>query len=170
MYRQLQFLVVFLAVLGAAHESRADLYAPPLGGYAYTYEANPGQDAAGAGTAFDALDGTFSHNNGSDQWDGTGPGLGRPGGVSIVGGALRIQDTGDPRDHGMGDPGSNRMIYLGHDLVPDGAGTTLLDAGVTLHFRARISMGSPLDDIHPDGGSPTTPYPAGGDGYGIHGG
>ncbi len=170
MYRLLQFLVVLLTVLGGAYDSRADLYAPPPGGYAYTYEANPGQDAAGTGTAFDALDGTFSHDNGADEWDGTGAGMGRPGGASIVGGALRIQDTGDPRDYGMGDPGSNRKIYLGHDLVPNGAGATLLDSGVTLHFRARIPTDDPLDSLHPDGGGGIVPYPAGGDGYRIHDG
>lgn len=143
-------------------------FGAPPGGWLYSYEANPGDDVPGS-SGFDALDGTFSHDNGSDVWDGTGPGAGRPGGAVVLGTTesyLRIQDTGDPRDYGMGDPGSNRKIYFGHDLSADGASATLLDSA-TLHFRARVSSGAPLDDLHPDGGGGTTPYPSSGDGYPI---
>ncbi len=143
-------------------------FGPPPGGWLYAYEANPGEDVAGS-AGFDALDGTFSHDNGSDSWDGTGPGVGRPGGAMVLGTTesyLRVQDTGDPKDYGMADPGSNSKLYFGHDLTADGAPATLLD-GVTLHFRARVSTGSPLDDLHPDGGGGVIPYPTGGDGYPI---
>ena len=139
----------------------------------YTYDGSP--DAPGGGTGFDALDGTWSHNNGSDEWDGTGIGigLGRPGGaMSLTEGAttfLRIQDTGDPRDYGMGDPGSTRKVYLGHNLSADGVSDTCLDDGITLAFRARLSTSDPLDDLHPDGGSGVIPFPAP-DGYLIHDG
>ena len=40
--------------------------------FGYTYNASIGQDVAGDGIGFTALDGTWSHNNGSDNWDGTG--------------------------------------------------------------------------------------------------
>jgi hypothetical protein len=126
---------------------------------------------AGPANDFDSLDGTWDHDNGSDQWDGTGIGVGRPGGVSaLTEGAgedlvnfLRFQDTGNPGDYGMGDPGSNRKIFLGHqiDFEPDGA---------QLEFRARVATGDPLDDVHPDDSSGIIPWPAGGIGYHIRDG
>ena len=55
-----------------------------------------------------ALDDQWSHDNGSDAWDGTGPGEGSPGGAAAMVEDdvtfLRIQDTGDPRDYDMPDP------------------------------------------------------------------
>ncbi|MEL0061606.1 MAG: hypothetical protein VW711_15730, partial [Verrucomicrobiales bacterium] len=80
---------------------------------------------------------------------------------------LRIQDTGDPRDYGYGDPGSNRKVYLGHDLTADGYSDTIMDDGVTLNFRARVPSDGPLDVLHPNGqqANGAQPYPAGGDGY-----
>jgi len=111
-----------------------------------------------------SLDGTWDHDNGSDQWDGTGPGTGNPGGAAALTEGdvtfLRIQDTGDPRDYGMGDPGSNRKVYLTRpiDIGLDGA---------KLEFRARVATSAPLDDQHPDGGAGTAPWPAGGIGYYI---
>ena len=68
---------------------------------------------------------SWNHNNGSDQWDGSpiggefGDGN-RPGGVSLLGTYVRLQDTGDPRDYGYSDSGSNRKIYLGQDLSGKG--------------------------------------------------
>ncbi|UCG56938.1 MAG: hypothetical protein JSU70_19000 [Phycisphaerales bacterium] len=122
------------------------------------------------------LDGTWNHDNGSDEWDGTGIGAGRPGGVGILTESdttfARLQETGDPRDHAMDDPGSNRKIYLGHSITNDiGAGSeTILDDGVTITFRARIPTTPPLDDLHPDGGGATSPWPETGDGYILHDG
>jgi hypothetical protein len=151
----------------------------PVGGWSYVYAANPGQDAYGDTVSFDALDGLWSHNNGSDQWDGTGPGgtLGpdnRPGGAQVFteGGVsyLRIQDTGDPRNYGYTDP-SNRKIYFGHDISGDGAADDALDSGITISFRARIPTPSktanPLDPLHRAGqqANGVQPYPATGDGY-----
>lgn len=51
-------------------------YNPPPGGWTYTYDGD-----ADAGAADTALDGTWDHDNGSDQWDGTAPGEGAPGGA-----------------------------------------------------------------------------------------
>jgi len=172
-YRPTLLLVTLISLfaipgVGLAQLTK-DAFPTPAGGYLYAYEANPGEDVPGTG-GFDALDGTFSHDNGNDEWDGTGVGMGRPGGAVVLAGTghyLRCQDTGDPRDYGMADPGSNRMLYFGHNLSADGASPALLDEGVTLHFRARVSTGPPVDDLHPDGGGGITPYPGGGDGYGI---
>ncbi len=111
----------------------------------------------------DALDDTWDHDNGSDAWDGTGPGEGMPGGaVSLTEDGvtfLRIQDTGDPRDYGMSDP-TNRKVYLSRpiDIGLDGA---------RLEFCARVATSAPLDDMHPDGGAGIEPWPAGGIGYHI---
>ena len=115
----------------------------------------------------DTPDETWDHDNGSDQWDGTGPGEGNPGGaVSLTEDGvtfLRIQDTGDPRDYDMGDPGSNRKVYL----------TRLTDIsldGLRLEVRARVATSAPLDDMHPDGGTEVAPWPAEGIGYHIRDG
>jgi hypothetical protein len=154
-------------------------FAEPPGGWTYAY-AGDQATAGAAGSGFTSLDGTWSHDNGSDEWDGSAPGGtfeqgNRPGGAGVFeeGGIkfLRIQDTGDPRDYGFGDPGSNRKIYLGHDMSANGATETQLDEGITLSFRARIptpgKSTSPLDPLHRDGqgAAGVQPYPADGDGY-----
>lgn len=154
-------------------------YAEPPGGWTYVYAGDKGQ-AGEAGSGFTSFDGTWSHDNGSDEWDGTAPGgdLGptnRPGGAGVFSEAgatfLRIQDTGDPRDYGYTDPGSNRKLYFGHDMSAHGASEAQLDEGVTLSFRARIPTPAkttkPLDPLHRDGqqAAGVQPYPANGDGY-----
>jgi hypothetical protein len=107
------------------------------------------------------LDDTWDHDNGSDQWDGTGPGEGNPGGAASLteDGVtfLRIQDIGDPRDLGIDEP-SNRKVYL----------TRLTDIsldGLTLEVCMRVATTPPLDDqISGD------PWPAEGIGYHIRDG
>ncbi len=116
----------------------------------------------------DALDDTWDHDNGSDQWDGTAPGEGMPGGaVSLIDEDgvtfLRIQDTGDPRDYDMSDPGSNRKVYLTRL-------TYISLDGLRLEVRARVATTAPLDDMHPDGGAGIAPWPAEGIGYHIRDG
>jgi hypothetical protein len=165
-------MTIFLAMTGAAHAGI--LYPDPIGGWLYEYDGDAA--TAGAADSFDSLDGTWDHSNGNDEWDGTGIGAGRPGGVSSLDSSgtsyLRIQDTGDPRDYGMGDPGSNRKLYFGHSITTDvgASGNNILDDGITISFRTRISTGAPLDDAHPDGGGGIVPWPAVGDGYTIHDG
>jgi len=125
----------------------------------YTYDGDAA--VAGAADSFDSLDGTWDHKNTSDQWDGTGPGEGNPGGVvSLIEDGvtfLRIQDIGDPRSLGASDP-SNRKIFFGHLTDTD------LD-GVRLEFRARVATTPPLDGLDPD-----TPWPEGGIGFHIRDG
>ncbi|MCP4607343.1 MAG: LamG domain-containing protein, partial [Planctomycetes bacterium] len=109
----------------------------------------------------DVLDDTWDHDNGSDQWDGTGPGDGNPGGAALLTEDdvtfLRIQDTGDPRDLGISEP-SNRKVYL----------TRLTDIsldGLSLEVRIRVATTAPLDDqLSGD------PWPAEGIGYHIRDG
>ena len=162
-------------VVSVAHVSAQNKFQPPEGGWNYIY-AGDTVAYAQPGEAFGSLDGTWSHDNGSDQWDGSeiGGELGdgnRPGGAMIIeeGGSsyLRIQDTGDPRDYGYDDPSSNRKVYLGHNIEEDGASATVLDDGVTLTFRARVPLDGPLDILHPNGqaANGTQPYPENGDGY-----
>ena len=165
--------IVVAGLLLCASASAGVSYLDPIGGWTYTYTG----DLATAGPgAFDSLDGTWDHDNGMDQWDGSQVGMGRPGGVSALAETgtnfVRLQDTGDPRDYGMGDPGSNRKLMFGHSITSEigAAANTILDAGVTLSFRARLSTSAPLDDVHPDGGGGITPWPAGGDGYVTHDG
>jgi hypothetical protein len=137
------------------------------GRWTYIYNA----DVASGGADFTALDGTWSHNSASDEWDESRIGDGRPGGASVIDGYLRIQDTGDPSDHGMADPGSNRKVAFAHSITNDiGDSAEQILNGVTISFRARVSTGAPLDNVHPDGGGNITPWPAGGDGYVIHDG
>jgi len=113
----------------------------------------------------DALDDTWDHDNGSDAWDGTGPGdpNGAPGGAGALVEDdvtfLRIQDTGDPRDYGFSDP-SNRKICISHPIDFG------LD-GTRLEFRIRVATSAPLDDLNPDGGAGIEPWPESGIGYHI---
>lgn len=159
-------------LLGIGGMNAQTTFQPPEGGWDYAYE---GDAAAYAPNGFASLDGTWSHDNSSDEWDGSAIGGefgddNRPGGaMTITKGDinyLRIQDTGDPRDYGFSDP-SNRKIYFGHNLAEHGASETVLDDGVTLHFRARVPTEGPLDPLHPDGQEQNgaQSYPDGGDGY-----
>lgn len=152
-------------------------YLPPPGGWTYCYQGEAADE--GPTGVFDSLDGNWDFDNGSCEWDGSIIGAGRPGGASALSDAdgtryLRIQDTGDPRDYGMGDPGSNRKLMFAYDINEDlgGAATDILDTGVTLSFRARVPSNNypPLDDLHPDGGGGPVPYPGNGDAYLIHDG
>ncbi len=166
--------VDFLRFAPGANAPEDSSYAPPPGGWAYEYEANPGEDAATPDAS--ALDGTWNHNNGSDAWDlspigGELSATNRPGGAMVTGEAagswLRIQDPGDPRGYGMPDP-SNRKIYFYHDLAAEGVPATVLDTGATLYFRIRVPTDAPIDPLYPASGGETQPYPSGGDGYLIH--
>lgn len=165
----------------------AEAFPNPPGGWTYVYQGD--QLTVGEpGSGWTSLDGTWTHDNGSDEWDGTeiggtlvagggsfgsnspgGTSLGTQNGVSY----LRLQDTGDPRDYGYADP-SSRKVYFGHNVADDidaGKAATLLDTGLTLTFRARIptlaKAGPPLDRLHRDGqqGAGPQPYPDNGDGY-----
>ena len=170
-------LCLFLVGLGTADV----IYNPPEGGWDYLYDGDV-WDPGDADGNF-ALDGFWSHDDGSDAWDGTIITDGNPGGLSdvveIVGEDtttfIRIQDTGDPRSYGMADP-SNRKVYLGYDIIlndaPAGA-ETMLDDGVTISFRSRVAVPGndfPMDDWHPaDGYGPDDWNPTG-DGYIVHDG
>ena len=76
-------------------------YTPPDGGWTYTFAGDAA--TAGPNNNFDSLDGTWDHDNGSDQWDGLGIGAGQPGGVMTLmedtTDFLRMQDV-FPRDPG----------------------------------------------------------------------
>jgi hypothetical protein len=174
-----------ILLFGQADSATAGvLFGDPPGGWTYIYHAGAGQAQPGPpdGTqGFTALDGTWSHENGSDEWDGSPNGSGAPGGVTgnLVDGAttyIRIQDPGDPTDHAMPDP-SNRKIMFGHDITAEGATDTILNDGVTISFRVRLATGGILDNIHPDtagtgemSGGAIAPFPVGGNGYTVHDG
>ena len=146
-------------------------YGDPAGGWTYTY----GGEDADAGGPFESLDGTWDHDNGSDQWDGSGIGAGNPGGVSALSDPdgtfyLRMVDTGDPRDQGIAEP-SNRKYFFAHDIGAEGASDTQMDEGITLSFRARIPVDGPLAGVDPgngyvnhDGGKSTFTVSQAGDG------
>lgn len=121
-------------------------YNDPAGGWTYTYG---GGRTNGIGTpkAASALDGTWSGNNGSSEWDGSwrGVGNGLPGGISSDGDILTIEDI----DLGSGTL-NNRKVYFTHDLTQD-AGVvnpgTILDTGITISFRARLPVSDPLAEV-----------------------
>lgn len=168
MKRKLIVLGLALVLCLSAGVARAGVaYPDPLVGWTYTFTG----DSAAGGAGFTALDGTWSHDNGSDKWDETAIGAGGPGGISALDGYIRIQDPGKPNDHGFSD--INRKVYLGH-LIND---TRILDA-VTVSFRARVATGSPLDGMYPrtggdgenQGVAGGTAWPAGGNGYLGHDG
>ncbi|MCA9149966.1 MAG: PEP-CTERM sorting domain-containing protein [Planctomycetales bacterium] len=132
-------------------------YNDPDGGWTYLFQGDQvdNDDAA-------SLDGDWSHDNGSDAWDGSGIGEGdtAPGGVSaLTDGDLtyvRFDDTGDPRGDGWSDP-SNRKIYFTRDIADEDPDGELMLAGVTITMRTRLATEGLLDSI----------IPAGGDGYYI---
>jgi len=175
MYRKSFFSVFFaLAICLSSNLTFAGVdYGDPIDGWTYIYTG----DSAAAGADFTALDGTWSHDNGSDSWDESEIGSGIPGGVNALSeegvNFVRMQDTGDTRDHGQSDP-SNRKIFFGHQLIDEIdqsiADEILTVHGITISFRARISTTPPLDDVHPDGGGAVTPWPAEGAGYVCHDG
>jgi hypothetical protein len=133
------------------------------------------------------LDGTWTHSNASDSFDGSeiGGALSNDGGYGVKnapGGAslvtandvtfLRLQDPGRPDRFGYTDP-SNRKVYFGHNIGSDmdpPKALTIMRSGVTLTFRARIptlaKAGPPLDELYRDLTPYTVrPYPENGDGY-----
>ena len=148
-------------------------YQEPQGGWAYKFDGDSGDPGSSAAGAFDALDGTWGHDNPSDAWDGTAIGAGSPGGLSALDDQgttfVRIQDTGDPRDHGFGGDPSNRKVSLVHRMDGDGVTGDIL-GGFTLSFRARLATTPPLDDVFPDGGGTPQLWPAEGAGELIHDG
>jgi hypothetical protein len=133
---------MILLCLGA-YAHAIDGWADPAGGWDLLVEFDDllGKTLETANDA--ALDGTWNHDNGSDQWDGSAPGIAgaAPGGIavekvdSVV--VLSIEDAGDPRSFTppVPDP-SNRKIYLTKDIGYDG---DILADGVTFIARFRIN-------------------------------
>jgi len=159
------WLVIMVIALGAAAAQAGVLYGEPSGGWTYIMDGDSDVTAGG----------WYEDNS---EWDGSEIGAGKPGGVSYLTEGIvtymRIQDTGDPRDYGESDP-SNRKICFWRNLSDDGLSPaqedTLLDDGVTLTFRARLSTpaaGGPLDDTHYNDGGTPGPWPDNGDGHEIH--
>jgi len=168
-----------LSIAGARPAGAQDLggWNAPDGGWDYVYEAFDGEDIDGE---FDpslggSLDGKWTHQNGSDAWDGSGPGdqfrpdgttphaPGGAGTILIPGAAddggdaevLSIVDTGDPRPRGFADP-SNRKLWFCHDVAQDGVdGSSSLANGFTMIVRSRnhpdIDPNTPGWQL-PDGG------------------
>jgi hypothetical protein len=149
---------VFVLSLRAGVVEAGVLYPAPDEWWTYIYTG----DAAAAD-----LDGTWDHDNGSDEWDSSQIGVAgtEPGGVSaLTEGNTNFVRLQDVFDHDPGDEPSNRKIYFGHDIGAEGAPDNVVDAA-TLSFRARIPTTPPLDPLN---GSAATPWPDGGDGYIIH--
>jgi hypothetical protein len=152
-------------------------FSAPTGGWDYTYDGTEAVFGS-PGTGNTSLDGNWTHDNEGDEWDGSTIGGefahgNRPGGVMALTEGdltfLRMQDTGNPRDHGFFDPGSNRKLFFTHELELAEGEFNLFEPGFTFTFRARVPTSStetlPLDPLHPDGGNGPVPYPETGDGY-----
>ena len=110
--------------------------APPLG-WTYNYQ---GVGIASSLTA--ALDGTWNHESDSWSGDGRGVGNGLVGGVSATNGIMTIEDGVTTTTGGTF---NNRRFNFLRNLVQDSSVTnaaTLLDNGVTLTFRARLTPAS----------------------------
>jgi hypothetical protein len=174
-------------LLGAVCAFAQPAYPPPPGGWTYMYNGDQLQISPD-GSGYVNLDGTWTHDNGSDAWDGSVignysmvPGLGygtknAPGGAILGTDAgityLRMQDCGDPRDYdaaGEWDDPSSRKIYFGHNIGSDIDPTkaqTIMRSGVTLTFRARVptlaKAGPPLDPLLRDGRNTAGNFPTNG--------
>ncbi len=129
-------VVAMLTVRGANDPA----YPAPAGGWAYLLT---GDSAAANSTA--ALDGTWNHDNSIDSWAGDGRGPDATlGGVATASGILTIEDA-------LAAGTDNRRIYFTHNLLSDvgfATAATILDAGVTLTFRARLTPpADPLTEL-----------------------
>ncbi|MBN1853218.1 MAG: hypothetical protein JW829_10860 [Pirellulales bacterium] len=147
---------------------------------------------------FGQLDGTWDSYNGLEQWDhytgggaydyriGTviapdGQGIGSPpGGILAVDDSngdgtkyLRVQDPGDPNGYGWEHSNlsqTNKKLCFVHDMSSQGMeNLSILDDGITISFRARLSTAAadpdaPLDPAYPYGGGGPLTWPTGGDG------
>ncbi len=157
-----------------------------LSGGSWDYAYDGVGDAFAGRNNLGSLDGEWTEDQ---RWDGSAPGVfgdpdadpdsDSPGGLdSLVEGPvdyLRMQDTGDPTDYdpdpinppnlNWNDP-SNRRFNLHKNLGIDGS--TILDAGTTISFRARLSSTGTLDDQYLEGGGGTAPWPAGGAGTDLN--
>ncbi|MBI2947241.1 MAG: hypothetical protein HYY23_06315, partial [Verrucomicrobia bacterium] len=181
--QSLQLLTLICSGLVSASVSAGVAYPDPPGGWKYIY--NGDKDTVGEpNSGFTSLDGTWSHDNGSDEFDGSkiggalvadAFGVGNaPGGAMTLteGGVtfLRMQDPGNPTQYDFPNP-SNRKIFFGHNITEDGATDTVLDEGVAITFRARIptpkKTTGPLDSLYRAGqaSAGVKPYPDTGDGY-----
>lgn len=127
-------------LLGVASTAAAGVvYPDPAGGWAYTYTGdgalagiNGEFDHNSDNDAFDALDGTWGHTNDSDTWNGSYSAAN--GGVRSQSGYLTMVDK---------NPGgaTNEKMYFAHDIGPAGSAMdTVMDAGVTLSFRGRLTV------------------------------
>ena len=119
------------------------VYPVPHAGWSYLYD---GAGVAGDLTA--ALDGTWNHELDSWSGDGRGAGNGLPGGVSSLNGVATIEDG---VTNAAGGTFNNRRFYFTRSLALDAPVTnanTILNDGVTLTFRARLTPpADPLIEI-----------------------
>ncbi|NCG28586.1 MAG: hypothetical protein GWP42_13705, partial [Verrucomicrobiales bacterium] len=147
--RRIILIFVFLLFLSRGY---ADNYPEPIDGWDYKFNGNLAESIADA-----ALDGTWDHNNNSDQWDGTVPGFGNPGGISII----QIQD--EPGNNALlmvdavtsSGRNNNRRLALTHNLLAHGGiQPTFLKSGATISFRIRVPYSSPDLIESPNGLAP----------------
>ncbi len=125
------------------HTTNDPVYAAPDRGWAYIYSGN----AASAGVT-NSLDGTWNRQNGTDSWfgDGRGTNNGPLGGIGVTNGILTIEDDVAAGSGSL----DNRRFYMTHNLAQDTTvsnATTLLNDGVTLSFRARLTPPAPADPL-----------------------
>lgn len=119
----------------------------PAGGWTYVFTGDRADGVAQPGGV--ALDGAWRNDNGSDEWDGLGRGVGvgALGGVSARNGVLTIEDASASTE-----VIENRKLYFVHDVSHDSVlNDGWVNAGVTLYFRARITPSTdPLYELAPD--------------------
>lgn len=145
-------IILIFSILLQISKSNAENYPEPITGWDYKFAGNLAASMADA-----SLDGTWDHNNNSDQWDGTTPDSGNPGGISIVpikdepgNNALLMVDavTSSGRNN-------NRRLALTHNLlIQEGVQPTFLKSGATIAFRIKIPYSSPYLIDSPNGLSP----------------
>src|ERR1051326_5873619 len=125
------------------HTTNDAVFAPPDRGWTYIFTGN-----AASPSVTNGLDGTWNRQNGTDSWAGDGRGANNslPGGVQATNGILTIED-----DVAVGTSSlDNRRFYLTHNLAQDTNvvnATNLLNDGVTLTFRARLTPPPPADPL-----------------------
>ncbi|MBI3881087.1 MAG: immunoglobulin domain-containing protein [Verrucomicrobia bacterium] len=128
------------------------MYQDPPAGWTYIFRGHAAKGGA-HDSGVPALDGTWSNGPGvdSDRWagDGRGTGNGPKGGVETSFGVLTMEDA-----ETSGSGNSNQKLYFIHTLGQDGVtNNNLLDTGVTLSFRARLTPPDGREEITLPNGS-----------------
>jgi hypothetical protein len=143
--KKIALLLSVIGIIPINHLKGGIAYGPPPGGWSYIYTGDSASGAPRYQNQF-ALDGTWRHEVSSSEWNGDIRGLANPpkGGVESNNGILTIEDA----ESSTTSTNNNRKIYFIHSITQDGVNlNNMLDTGVTISFRARLTPSDGKEEI-----------------------